>query len=258
MDYNVANEIHARILNIHNDDEKVKQIFSWINDEFEWVETDYVERTAEEILIRKAGNCAEHAKVVEKVLNYIGIKTRWILEINSQPESIERQNFSNDLIEKDGDFYSIFGWNHNDHRWLEYYNNNTRQWVPIDTAFGVLGLNHWLEMRLSFSTESISNSQQIIPFCIVSLDSNSAPSEVLSNFYLIDQFDKYYNGVLSQSTLWEEWQTLINQLTDLGIATYRSQNNLHKQQDVIKQFTDLYRKLKHEVLTNAAFLNQRT
>lgn len=251
MDLNVANEIHARILNVTDDDEKVKRIFSWINDEFKWVETDYVERTVEEILIRKAGNCAEHAKVVENVLNYIEIKTRWILEINSQPESMERQNFSSDLIEKHGDFYSIFGWNHNDHRWLEYYNKNTRQWVPIDTAFGVLGLNHWLDMRLSFSTQSISSSQQIIPFCIVALDSNSSPSEVLSNFYLIDQFDKYYNGTLSQSTLWEEWIVLINQLTDLGVATYRSQNNLHKQQDAIKQFTDLYWKLKHEVLSNS-------
>ena len=250
MNLNVANEINSRVLNVNDDDEKVKRIFSWINDEFEWVETDYIERTVEEILIRKAGNCAEHAKVVEKVLNYIEIKTRWILEINSQPRSMERQNFSNDLIEKHGDFYSIFGWNHNDHRWLEYYNKNTSQWVPIDTAFGVLGLNQWLKMRLSFTTESISTSQQIIPFCIVSLDSNSSPFEVLSNFYLIDQFDKYYNGVLSKSTLWEEWKILIDELTKLGIATYKSQNNLHKQQDVIKQFTELYKKLKQEILTN--------
>jgi hypothetical protein len=245
----ISKEIDARILGVKEEDEKVKRIFFWINNEFEWVETDYVERTVEEILIRKAGNCAEQTKVVEKVLNYIGIKTRWVLEINSQPESMERQSFSKNLVEKDGDFYSIFGWNHNDHRWLEYYNNNVRQWEPIDTAFGVLGLNHWLKMRLSFNPESIPTSQKIIPFCIAALDSNSAISEVLSNFYLIDQFDKHYNGVLSRTTVWKEWEILINQLTNLGIATYRSQNNLHKHQDAIKKFTNLYSKLKQEVLT---------
>lgn len=69
-------------------------IFSWLNEEFEWVQTDYVDRTVEEILARKAGNCAEQAKVVEKVLTHIGIETRWILEINSHPKSMERQNFS--------------------------------------------------------------------------------------------------------------------------------------------------------------------
>ena len=59
------------------------------------------------------------------------------------------------LIETHGDFYSIFGWNHNDHRWLEYYNKQLEKWIPIDTAFGVLGINHWLEKRISFTKESI-------------------------------------------------------------------------------------------------------
>ncbi|MGR5880309.1 transglutaminase-like domain-containing protein [Bacillus pacificus] len=143
---------------------KVNTIFSWLNEEFEWVQTDYVDRTVEEILARKAGNCAEQAKVVEKVLTHIGIETRWILEINSHPKSMERQNFSLHLIETHGDFYSIFGWNHNDHRWLEYYNKQLEKWIPIDTAFGVLGINHWLEKRISFTKESIPTTQQIIPF----------------------------------------------------------------------------------------------
>lgn len=77
-------------------------IFVWLNEEFEWVQTDYVERTVEEILARRAGNCAEQAKVVEKYLTHIGIETRWILEINSHSENMERQNFSLNLIENMG------------------------------------------------------------------------------------------------------------------------------------------------------------
>lgn len=247
----ISNLISNRIMGATKEDEKVKRIFSWINDEIEWIETDYQERTVEEILIRKAGNCAEQAKVVEKVLNHIGIKTRWILEINSQPEWEDRQKFSENLIEKDGNFYSIFGWNHNDHRWIEYYNKDSNRWIPIDTAFGVFGMKHWLETRISFSPESIPTSQQIIPFCLVALDSTNAISEELSSFYLIEQFDKYYNGLLSQSAEWAEWKMLIHQLTKLGIATYNSQHNLHKNQDEIKQFTNLYSKLKQEVLKSA-------
>ena len=248
----ISNLINDRIKGAKDENEKVKRIFSWINDEFEWIETDYKERAVEEILIRKAGNCAEQVKVVEKVLNHIGIKTRWILEINSHPECEDRQKFSENLIEKDGDFYSIFGWNHNDHRWIEYYNKDSNQWIPIDTSFGVFGMNHWLETRISFSPESIPTSQQIIPFCIVALDkySTNSISEVLSSFYLIEQFDKHYNGLLSQLTEWEEWKILINRLTNLGISTYNSQHNLHRNQDDIKQFTNLYLRLKQEVLKN--------
>ncbi|MFJ1105490.1 transglutaminase-like domain-containing protein [Bacillus sp. GX] len=253
MEFNVGicNEINERIQGIKDESEKVNTIFAWLNEEFEWVQTDYVERTVEEILARRAGNCAEQAKVVEKVLTHIGIETRWILEINSHSESMERQNFSLNLIEKHGDFYSIFGWNHNDHRWLEYYNNNLKQWIPIDTAFGVLNINHWLEKRMSFTRESIPTTQQIIPFCIVALSKKRDVSEVLSNFYLIDQFDKFYNGMLSETTVWEEWKLVINKLTEVGIETYSGRSNLHKYQNEIKRFTNLYLKLKQEVLTNA-------
>lgn len=251
LEFNVeiSNEINARIQGITDESEKVDKIFTWLNEDFEWVQTDYVERTVEEIMIRKAGNCAEQAKVVERVLTHLGIETRWILEMNSHPESMERQNYSIELIEKYGYFYSIFGWNHNDHRWLEYYNKHLKQWIPIDTAFGVLGINHWLEKRLSFTFESIPNTQQIIPFCIVALDSNSAASEILSNCYLIDQFDKFYNGMLSRATVWEDWKSLINKLTNVGIATYSKQGNLHKHQDDIKSVYNLYLRLKEEVLT---------
>ncbi|MHC2832179.1 transglutaminase-like domain-containing protein [Bacillus sp. F9_6S_D1_P_5] len=252
MEFNVGicNEINERIQGIKDESEKVNTIFAWLNEEFEWVQTDYVERTVEEILARRAGNCAEQAKVVEKVLTHIGIETRWILEINSHSESMERQNFSLNLIEKHGDFYSIFGWNHNDHRWLEYYNNNLKQWIPIDTAFGVLDINHWLEKRMSFTRESIPTTQKIIPFCIVALNTKRDVSEILSNFYLIDQFDKFYNGMLSETTVWEEWKLVINKLTEVGIETYSGHRNLHKYQNEIKRFTNLYLKLKQEVLTN--------
>lgn len=58
----------------------------------------------------------------------------------------------------------------------------------------------------------------------------------------------HYNGLLSQSKEWEKWKTLINQLTDIGISTYKSQHNLHRNQEDIKRFSSLYFNLKEEVL----------
>lgn len=98
---------------------------------------------------------------------------------------MERQNFSLHLIETHGDFYSIFGWNHNDHRWLEYYNKQLEKWIPIDTAFGVLGINHWLEKRISFTKESIPTTQQIIPFCIVALHTKGMYQRYYQTFILL-------------------------------------------------------------------------
>lgn len=75
-------------------------------------------------------------------------------------------------------------------------------------------------------------------------------SEILSNFYLIDQFDTFYNGKLSKTIVWEEWKLVINKLTEVGIETYSGHSNLHKYQNEIKRFNNLYLKLKQEILIN--------
>ena len=138
------------------------------------------------------------------------------------------------------------------HSGCEFISKIQRVFIPMwFKTFGVFGMKHWLETRISFSPASIPTWQQIIPFCIVALDSTNAISEELSSFYLIEQLDQYYNGLLNQSAEWAEWKMLINQLTKLGMATYNSQHNLHKNQDEIKQFTILYSKLKQEVLKSA-------
>ena len=53
--------------------------------EFEWSATDYQHRTVEEILVRRAGNCAEQALVLNRLLRALDIDTREIAEINIQP-----------------------------------------------------------------------------------------------------------------------------------------------------------------------------
>lgn len=251
----ISNEIHDRIKGTTTDADKVIKIFQWIYDEFEWIETEYVDRTVEEVIKRKAGNCAEHTKVVNEILHHIGIKTRWIFEINSHPESIERQKFSSKLIKKHGEYYSVFGFNQNDHRWLEYFNTIHESWLPVGTSFGVLGIDNWIEKRLGFSVDSIPTTQNIIPFCIVALDSTGAISKNLSKHYLIDQFNRYSNGKLKETTVWEEWVYLIDKLTNIGIATYKKQNNLHKYQDDIKMLTSIYFRLKQEI-TDLKIINK--
>src|SRR5438309_787521 len=54
-------------------EEKVQRLVTWVNTNLEWVGTDYVKRSPEEILQRRAGNCADLASVLRKLLDYIDI-----------------------------------------------------------------------------------------------------------------------------------------------------------------------------------------
>src|SRR5215475_3060220 len=65
--------------------EKTKRLVAWINTSFQWTATDYQQRTPQEIIRRRGGNCAELASVLEVLLREAHIRYRWIAEINVQP-----------------------------------------------------------------------------------------------------------------------------------------------------------------------------
>lgn len=240
----IEKEIKSKLNGATSTAERVARLFSWICNEFQWIETDYVDRSFEEIMQRKAGNCAEQAKVVETLLSYIGIKTRWVLEINAQPDYIERQQFAEQLVAEQGNFYSIFGLNHNDHRWIEYYDADQRDWCPLDTSFAILGIESFMEKRLSFHHQSIPSTEGIIPFCLFALDANHQPLEERSSDYLIKKFLCSFRKNSSSTVLLEEWEALISELTSLGVKTYKQEVNFHLHQDRVKRFVQVYEEIK--------------
>ena len=46
--------------------ERTRTLVHWVNDNFTWSYTDYVKRTPQEIVARRAGNCAELASVMRR------------------------------------------------------------------------------------------------------------------------------------------------------------------------------------------------
>src|SRR4051812_9326948 len=49
--------------------QRTQRLVHWINDSFEWSNTDYVKRTPQDIIAQRHGNCAELASVLRLFLD---------------------------------------------------------------------------------------------------------------------------------------------------------------------------------------------
>jgi transglutaminase-like putative cysteine protease len=56
---------------------RAQRLVSWMSSRLEWVGTDYQQRTPEQILARGAGNCADLASVLERLMRPAAIPYRW-------------------------------------------------------------------------------------------------------------------------------------------------------------------------------------
>lgn len=237
--------------------EKTERLVKWINTTFKWTYTDYQKRTVEEIVQRRGGNCAELANVLYALLQSANIQARWIAEINIHPKSERRQNDAEGLVKKIGNRGSVFGFMHNDHRWLEVYDEVKQTWFPADPAVGVIGLKNWVLTRLGFSNRPTSpvpemaniTRSMIAPFVVLAMESKGgAAKEDRSAFYLIDGFNQAYGKRLESLPSWQAWVAHINQLAPLAASTFKGETNLHQHINMIEQLSLIYEKLSREAL----------
>jgi transglutaminase-like putative cysteine protease len=133
-----------------SDFERAVRLTEWVNREFAWIGNDYKQRSVEEIIKRRAGQCGEQARVLKALFTSINIKCRDIREINIQPANPQRQSRAEQLVKQNGLSASVFGLQHNDHRWLEVYNEDRNRWEPFDSTTGLIGTKNWLVARVSF------------------------------------------------------------------------------------------------------------
>jgi hypothetical protein len=242
-------------LNKGSTKERTQRLVTWINTSLEWTATDYQKRTAEEIIHRRGGNCHELASVLERLLQASKIRYRWIAEINLQPESIERQKSAEQLIRKVGNSGSVFGLRHNDHRWLEVYDDEGGTWFPADPATGLVGTHQWVAARLALDGRPISNiptvadimKDMIVPFMLVALETRGARrGEDRSEHYLLDEFDRFYNGKLQTLPAWPEWVSLVRELSKSGALALAGDANLHQKENSIAHFSIVYGELRNQ------------
>lgn len=228
--------------------ENVKQIVQWTNRNFKWTYTDYQRRTVKQIICRKGGNCNEQARVVSALLNESGIKNRRASEINIQPESEDRQKSAADRIAAAGLRMSVFGYRHNDHVWIEYFDEQKQDWEPADPTLNLLGLDQWIKARVGFADrvthEIISSRDMLVPIAVFALRPDGTIAENRSSHYLINSFDSIYNNHLTSYPGWNKWKDQINLISQKAQSAFEGKANLHDNTNDILDIKQNYLSLK--------------
>ena len=216
---------------------RTRRLVYWINDRFEWSATDYQRRTAAEVIARRSGNCAELASVLHLLLDSLGVRTRWIHEINVQPQPTpERQRTAAGMVARRGNAFSVFGLQHNDHVWLEVWDDSTSAWFPADPAYGVVGVADWSAARLAMerrpkprvrAVEPIA-ADMLVPFVVLAGDRRGGPyDDDRTRFYLVDGFRRLYGDAIRELPSWPAWVAAVQALTPHARAAFAGEENLH-------------------------------
>lgn len=232
------------------DYERAVRLLDWLSHNFKWLATDYKQRTVREIIERRGGNCFELAVVYMALIKTLDIKYRQVAEINIQPESEQRQKNAEALVARRGFSGSVFGAQHNDHRWVEIYDETSRSWIPADPSVGVIGLEPWLKSRVWFGERwaidtSITNNM-IVPFAIFTTDSTHKMFEDRTTFYLVTSFNRLYGGRLSNLPSWGRWVNELETLGDKCRGAFEGKTNLHLYRADIARLATTFAQLRKE------------
>lgn len=223
--------------------ERARKLVFWMKENFEFVYTDYKQRTVEELIQRRAGNCAEQARVLQSLLKAVDVPARWVAEINIQPKSEQRKASAERMIAEQGARASVFGYMHNDHRWLEVYDDETEAWIPADPSLGIFGIDTWIKVRIGFDERPEAIKDMIVPFVVIVRKDNKIVED-RSEHYLIKGFNAYYGKKLEKSPLWQEWIFLIGKLSAYGSSAFTGEVNLHNYTRLMEQLLKVYNGLK--------------
>jgi hypothetical protein len=238
----------------HDNYSKAKTLLNWLSTHFEWKYTDYKKRTVKEIIVRQGGNCFELASVYMALLKELNLTYRPIAEINIHKLSEERGQTAAQKVKEGGNRMSVFGRQHNDHRWVEIYDENTKEWVPADPTMNLIGFEQWLKARAWFGERHTINdefsSDMIAPVAIfvVHNDNKSQMVENRTLYYMGTQLDALYNNQLSKLPSWNKWINGLETLSAVAKKAFAGEENLHNYNDQIAALAGLYAKLKEEYL----------
>lgn len=236
--------------------ERTTRLVYWINDRFEWSATDYRQRSAREIIERRAGNCADLASVLRLMLDSLSVRSRWVHEINIQPGTTPaRQRTADSLVTARGMAYSVFGLQHNDHVWLEVYDERADRWFPADPAYGVVGEDAWAAARLALERRPPPRvaavgpiaADMVVPFVVAAGTRRSGPYDIdRTRHYLIDSFDRLYGGNASSLPSWTVWVRQVEALSVHAREAFAGQTNLHGYTTDIAALATTYARLRQE------------
>lgn len=229
--------------------EQAETIVNWFAQQFDWTYTDYKKRTLAEIIDRKGGNCSELARVTRACLEALDMPIRNVREINLHLPTPRRQQSAEQKVKELGKRASVFGHRHNDHVWLEIYDNHSESWVPADPSLGVVGKRKWLAARYGFGKRySVDPTAEdmIAPFAIFAQEGEEWVD--LTGKYAIEGFNDLYYGALSKTEHWADWEEQVRSLSEKALAAFQGNINLHEYTGAIQKLHEVYHALKKDFL----------
>jgi len=229
---------------------QAQAIVKWLATNFEWKATDYQRRTVQEIIDRKGGNCNELAMVALSAMKALNIKLRQVHEVNIHVNTPDRGVRAHEMVKEKGNTFSVFGRRHNDHVWLELYDSAANDWFPADPSSGLVGVDEWMKGRVWFGKRVTLNpitADMIVPFAVFAADTNGKYTINRTQHYLVDEFDRLYQGKLHTLPEWKQWTTLLDLLDDKVGGAFAGNVNLHDYEAQIDSIADIYQQLAREV-----------
>jgi hypothetical protein len=221
--------------------DKARAIVAWTHRKLAWTDTDYKDRSVVEILRRGGGNCYEQAVLVRALFAEAGLRVRMTAEVNVQPANPQRQRDAEARIREVGPSASVFGLRHNDHRWLEVWDDDGSDWVPCDPTLDVVGHEVWTRARLGFGPrpvhEIIPYKDMLFPIAVFATEGSTYRSR--SRRYLVDDFARYEPGV-AESPEWPLWRELIARADVKVQAAFEGRHDFHEDAALIDQLIAVY------------------
>jgi hypothetical protein len=240
------------ITGVQDNYEKARALLAWLGTHFEWKYTDYQNRSVQEIIARKGGNCFELATVYMALLKELNINYRPIAEVNIQKPDEGRGQRAAQMVKEKGNKASVFGRQHNDHRWIEVFDDHAREWVPADPTMNIIGFDQWLKARAWFGARHTINdefsSEMIVPFGIfvVSNEDKAKMNENRTTYYLVDRLDSLYDHKLSHLPSWGKWISALQDLSKVAKNAFEGKENLQEHDGQISLLARIYQELRQE------------
>ncbi len=226
---------------------RTRAIVRWLTQNFEWKTTDYQKRTVPEIIERRGGNCNDFSMVALATMEELNIRARKVHEIHIRTNSPERGARADALIKEKGNAYSVFGRHHNDHVWLEIYDSTANEWAPADPWSGLVGTEEWMKGRVWFGPRSSLNpdaADMIVPIAIFAADADGKFTIDRTKHYLVDEFDRLYDGRLHEQSAWQQWVAILDLLSGKVEGAFAGKTNLHQYDSQIDTLAATYDQLR--------------
>ena len=172
-------------------------------------------------------------------------------EINIHRESAQRRENARAKIREQGNRMSVFGKRHNDHVWIEVYDEKSGDWYPADPSLGLIGEDQWLRARVGFGKRETLNplsDDMVVPMGVFATDEKGNFLEDRTKHYVIEGLDQISGGKLDKLKAWKRWSDGVGFISGKCWGAFSGELNLHDYESQIDSLASAYAALKSEYL----------